>query len=443
MAHRKTLPLEDRIALLTLAGGLPAVLVAMWWLWWGSASLEVRWTLTAVIVIAWLGCAAFARARVARPIQVLSNLLSALREGDYSVRAAGADANDAMGLALTEINALGTTLQSQRRNAMDASALVRTVMAEIDVAVFAFDAADRVRLVNRGGERLLDRPAEQLLGRSAAALGLDGVLHGDAGRTLDLAFAGGAARWEIRRRSFRQDGRPHQLLVLADVSHALRQEERVAWQRIVRVLGHEINNSLAPIKSIARSLQRVVGHQPRAGSWEQETVSGLAVIESRAGALARFLQAYAQLAQLPPPRLAPVNVATWVNRVAALEKRLTVQVVAGPVRTIRADSDQLDQMLINLVRNAVDAALPCEGAVMIQWSIDGDALTVAVADEGPGLADTANLFVPFFTTKPDGSGIGLPLSRQIAEAHGGALTLINRDDRSGCRALVRLPISSA
>jgi nitrogen fixation/metabolism regulation signal transduction histidine kinase len=439
-ASRVRLPVESRVPLIVLLGGLPGVIISLIWLWSGDHGIEVRWTLSVVVVLSWLAAAAIARERVIRPVQTLSNLLSGLREGDYSVRGAGANEHDALGIAITEINALGNTLQAQRLGAMEATALLRTVIAEIDAAIFAFDGDGKLRLVNREGERLLNQPVERLLGRDADALGLADYLHEDAPRTLDRSQDGRIARWEVRRREFRQDGLPHQLLVLTDVSHVLREEERLAWQRIVRVLSHEINNSLAPIKSIARSLQRVLRREPRAPDWEQEALHGLDVIEGRSGSLSRFLQAYARLAQLPKPVLRPVDVESWVRRVVELEERMPIVLCPGPATTVLADRDQLDQLLINIVRNAVDAASDTGGGVRISWTVGDGAVTIAVEDEGHGLSDTVNLFVPFFTTKPDGTGIGLALSRQIAEAHGGVLTLENRRDRSGAVARLRLPL---
>ena len=432
--------IERRIPLLVVVAGLPAAIVAFCWLWGGAHGVEVRWTLSVVILIVWLGCAVAARERVVRPLQVLSNLLAALREGDYSVRGAGASDRDALGMVMAEVNALGRTLQRQRLGALEATALLRTVIAELDAAVFAFDEHGHLRLVNRAGERLLDQPSERLLGRTASALGLEPHLRDDGPRLIEASFPGGAGRWEARRRWFREDGLPHQLLVLSDLSHALREEERLAWQRIIRVLSHEINNSLAPIKSISRTLRRLMAQQPRTADCEDEVQHGLAVIEGRSGSLSRFLQSYARLAQLPKPSRRAMRVEEWVRTVAGLEERVPVAVRAGQAIDVRADRDQLDQLLINLVRNAADAALDTGGGVAVGWELDGDRLRVFVEDDGPGLADTANLFVPFFTTKPNGSGIGLALSRQIAEAHGGTLTLEDRGDARGCRATLRLPM---
>jgi two-component system, NtrC family, nitrogen regulation sensor histidine kinase NtrY len=444
---RQRLNLETALLVLALVAVLPAGVTALLLLWLGEFGIETQWTLTVLIVGCWWGCAVAIRQRVVRPLQLLQNLLAALREGDFSVRGSRARHEDALGLVMREVNELGDTLHGQRLDALEASALLRTVMAEIDVAVFAFDDARRLRLVNREGERVLGLPAERLLGRSAEDAGLGAYLEGAAPRTVEVAFPGAAGRRELRRTGFRQDGRPHQLLVFADVSRALREEERQAWQRLIRVLGHEINNSLTPIRSIARSLRRRLTTRPgpRPPEDEAELVNGLGIIAGRSEALGRFMSSYAQLARLPRPRCRPMAVGPWVHRVAGLEERVPVQVLPGPPLTIDADGDQLDQLLINLVRNAADAALEAGGGgVRVGWRRANGAgqsprLEVFVEDEGPGLADTANLFVPFFTTKPDGSGIGLALSRQIAEAHGGSLTLENRRDAPGCVARLVIP----
>jgi signal transduction histidine kinase len=255
-----------------------------------------------------------------------------------------------------------------------------------------------------------------------------------------MTFPGGAGRWEIRRSTFRERGLPHQLLVLSDLSRALREEERQAWQRLVRVLGHELNNSLAPIKSIAATLENLLVREQRPADWHDDMRRGLAVITARAEALSRFMGAYARLARLPQPRRQPMNVGAWIRRVVGLETRLSVVLVPGPDLTIKADGDQLEQLLINLLRNAADAALETGGGVKVGWTKNATHLEVWIEDEGPGLSNTANLFVPFFTTKPGGTGIGLVLSRQIAEAHGGTLTLENRRTGAGCVARLRLPL---
>ncbi len=437
---------ERRVLLLALVAGLPGSVIALILLWTGPYSARTCWPLTILIVTVWLGFAASTRQRVAFPLQTLSNLLAAMREGDYSMRGRGATAPDALGDVIREVNALGQTLREQRLGAVEATTLLRKVVEEIDFAVFTFDGTQQLLVVNRAGERLLGLPAERMLGRTAAELNLAGCLEGESARTLEVSFPGGTGRWGMRRSTFREGGLQHQLLVLSDLSRALREEERQAWQRLIRVLGHELNNSLAPIHSVAESMETLLGRLPVPAEWPSDASadmkSGFGVIRARSEALGRFMSAYARLARLPQPQHAPVDVARWIARTVSLEQRLNVTVVPGPRVIISADGDQLDQLLINLLRNATDAALETGGGVRVGWSKNGESIDVWVEDDGPGLSNTANLFVPFFTTKPGGSGIGLVLSRQIAEAHGGSLILMNRKASHGVRARLRLPIES-
>lgn len=425
---------------MALGAGLPGVIISLAMLWTGDYTTKVQLTFTLFIIVIWLGYSFALRERVVRPLQTISNLLAALREGDYSIRARGANLEDALGDVMLEVNALGETLREQRLGALEATALLRAVMAKIDVAVFTFDMDERLRLVNDAGERLMGQPAERLLGRSAMELGLEECLRGEPTRTLQITSDEGVGRWGVSRSSFRERGLPHQLLVLSNLSRALREEERQAWRRLVRVLGHELNNSLAPIKSIAGSLESLWRREPRPVDLEEDMQRGLAVIAARAESLSRFMEAYSRLAKLPHPRMEELEVSSWVRRVAGLETRVEVMIEPGPDVVIQADGDQLDQLLINLLRNAVDASLETGGGVTLGWSRNGTHLDVWIEDEGPGLSNTANLFVPFFTTKPAGTGIGLVLSRQIAEAHGGSLTLENRDGGIGCQAHLRLPL---
>src|SRR5580700_11152264 len=439
--HKPQLVHEQRILVLSLVAGAPAVLTCMLMLWLGDHTPKVQWTLTVVILAFWLGFSFGLRERVASPLRTLANLLEAMREGDYSIRARGVKSDDAMGEVMQQVNAMSATLRAQRLGALEATTLLRKVMEEINVAVFAFDGDHRLRLVNRAGERLLSEPSERLLAAPAESLGLEQYLAGEAQHTVQHNFSGGTGRWGISRSTFREGGLPHQLLVVTDLTRPLREEELKAWQRLVRVLGHELNNSLAPIKSIAGSLESILTRQPRAEDWEDDMKRGLAVIAARSEALSRFMSAYATLAKLPQPKIMPVGVAELVRRVARLETRITPQVVPGPEIVIQADADQLEQLLINVIRNAADASLETGGGVRVGWERQDSKLTVWVRDEGQGLPNTANLFVPFFTTKPSGTGIGLVLSRQIAEAHGGTLTLQNASDGPGCEARLVLPLA--
>jgi two-component system, NtrC family, nitrogen regulation sensor histidine kinase NtrY len=438
---------EQVVLLYALLAGLPATLVAFYFLWFENlATPKVQWTLTLLIISTWLGFAFALQNHVVRPLQTMANLLSALREGDFAIRARSARRDEPLGDVMAEINVLSRTLQHQRLGALEATALLRTVMEEINIAIFAFDEEHKLRLANRAAQLLLAEPAEHILGRDAAAIGLAGCLEGEAARMLSSSFPGRTGRWGMRRSEFREGGRRHHLVVITDLSRTLREEELQAWQRIVRVLGHELNNSLAPIKSIAGSLSTLLGNTPRPADWEDDMRSGLEIIGARAESLARFTHAYARLAKLPQPTLTATPLRQLIHRVVELEPRLPIMVHEGPDLTLACDAAQIEQLIINLLKNAVEAALEqraagrANGGVRLHWRKTTAAVEVLVEDDGPGIAQTTNLFVPFFTTKPEGSGIGLVLCRQIAENHGGTLTLANRESESGCVATLTLPL---
>jgi PAS domain S-box-containing protein len=428
--------LEHRVIAVALASLAPLLLAITWLLL--SHSATARITVTVITILSFLILIAALRAQINYPLRTLANLISALREEDYSIRARGAGRRDGMGELQRELNLLTDTLRHRRFGEVEAAALVRSVLEHIDSAIFTFDERWRLRLVNRAGERLLGRPAEQLHGRTAGELGVEAFLTGDDTRTTEIVLPGGHGRFRIRRTTFRQSGVPHVLLSMSDLSRALREEERQAWQRLLRVLSHELNNSLAPIRSIAGSLGTILKREPLPDGWQDDAQQGLEVIDLRAAALTRFLQAYSELARLPQPVLRPIDVGETVRRVAGLETRVAVAVEPGPELTIHADGDQIEQLLINLVRNGADAVLETGGRVAMSWSASADAVEISVADEGAGISGTTNLFIPFFTTKPGGMGIGLTLARQIAEAHNGALTLSNGVLR-GAVARLRLP----
>ena len=381
-----------------------------------------------------------------RPVQTLTNVIASLREGDYSFRARGANMRDPLGELATEVNALVDLLQRQRVRSLEATALLARILEVMHAPLFAFDRDHVLQLINTSGVELLGRPYARCFGRTAAELGLDGLLNAPDQTIHQLG--GKPARWMLRKANFRQEGVPHTLLLLADVSVPLQEEEQAAWKRLIRVLGHELSNSLAPIKSIAGSLLIRLETNPAAIHADEAVVRdfrrGLGVMESRADSLHRFVQSYRQLAQLPPPKLRDVELAPLVERVALLEQRLDVHVDVGPAVTLQADPDQLEQMFINLVANAADATLDNgSGAVRVTWRVAEETAWVEIEDSGHGIANADNLFVPFYTTKPAGSGVGLALAQQIARAHRGEVVLVNREDGTGARATVRLPLEAA
>jgi nitrogen fixation/metabolism regulation signal transduction histidine kinase len=446
---RPRLLYENRISLYSFLVALPGLLVSAVFIWRQGWSLGSRLTVIGLELFLWWILALALQEQTTRPLQTLANVIGSLREEDYSFRARNAAPEDALGELSLEVNALADMLSGEKVRTIEATALLQRVVDEIDAPLFAFDPASALRLVNPAGEHLLRLSKKQLLERSAEELGLQECLTAGNETVVELNVGESRVRWLLRRSSFRQHGVPHTLVVLSDVSRALREEERRAWQRLIRVLGHELSNSLAPIKSIAGSLiSRLSGVDPEIRS---DLHRGLEIIESRSASLQRFLDAYRKLAQMPAPNLKDVPLAPLVARVAALETRLNVGVQAGPDITFSVDPDQLEQMLINLIRNAADAVLSGGGSypdkipedktgVQVRWQANAREVTLEIEDEGPGLLNPSNLFTPFYTTKPNGSGVGLVLCRQIAEAHEGSIEIGNRPRGSGCVVKVILPI---
>lgn len=401
------------------------------------------------VVAGWALAVSLLTEQITRPMQTLANVVASLREDDYSFRARGGQRNDALGDLALEINALASMLQGQRAGSLEAMALVERVMSSMQSPVLAFDREGTLKLLNQAGERSFGLRGQTALGRSAKKLSLEYVLDASDDDVISIGSTQQTSRWVVKRTSFRLRGVPHTLLVLSDVSAALREEEQVAWERLIRVLGHEINNSLTPIKSIAGSLRARLSTLQREGKDDGDFESGLEVIENRAESLNRFLQAYRQLMGLPAPKLEAVSLATLIERVARLETRIRVNITSTADTTLMVDADHIQQALINLVRNATEAALSPdasgEGAprVQIMWESTDSEVVIAILDNGPGLANAGNLFVPFYTTKPSGTGIGLVLAQQIAQAHRGSVQLANRTDgQTGCKAELRLPLYS-
>ncbi len=451
---RARLLYEHRISLYSLLVASPGIAVSGILIWRQPWSVEAKLALSIVEIFAWWLLSLALHEQTIRPLQTLANVVAALREEDYSFRARGAIQEDALGELSLEVNALADLLADQRIRAIEATALLRRVVEEIDAPLFAFDPGRVLRLVNPAGEKLLQQAAVRLLGRTADEIGLADCLNVTNEALVALPPNTSSARWLVRQSKFREKGVPHTLVVLSDVSRALREEERSAWQRLIRVLGHELNNSLAPIKSIAGSLGSRLAETQLNPEQRRDFERGLAIIEDRTASLNRFLQAYRQLAQMPPPLIKQVALPPLIERVVFLENRVQVSITQGPDITLMVDSDQIEQMLINLVRNAVEAALEpgpsnihsensvnehLKPQVTLTWAVEDQNVEITIDDNGLGLLNPSNAFVPFYTTKPAGSGIGLALSRQIVEAHGGSIELSNRNGKRGCRVQVRLP----
>lgn len=432
----------QRIQLLAFMCGFPGVVATLGLLIGGDFSPKVYATVGILGGAAWLFFSVRLLNLITLPLQTASNMLSALREGDFSLQASYVSDEDPLGQLMLEINLLTNVLSEHRMDAMEAHALMDKVLEEIDAAVLTFNPELRMTLANPAALRMLGLRREEAKGRFAAELGLDSALASPANATIPHPHPDKPGRFTVRKGTYRVDGKPHELLILIDVSRNLREEELMAWKRLIRVLGHELNNSMTPIRSLAESLRQIARKDQLDAEDRADLDEGLEIIRQRADGLSRFVHEYARLAKLPPPNKRTFQLLPLVRRIASLFEHPAVTVdPESPDLSLDADPDQIEQALLNLIKNGVEAAQSNQGAVKVCWRRMGESLVLHVEDTGPGIANPDNLFIPFFSTKKGGSGIGLTLSRQIIEGHEGSLELANRLDGPGCCASITLPLA--
>ncbi|HBN13870.1 MAG: hypothetical protein CMQ46_03405 [Gammaproteobacteria bacterium] len=375
--------------------------------------------------------------------QSVHNLLDAIVCGDYSFRGAHEQSSGAYGELIKTINALAVTIQRQRMQSQESQVLIRKVLEQIDVAILSWDESHQIHLINPAAKSLIgvsseaetiQQPSEEVC---ALIVTLEQLKVGEM-HLKDMTIGNERGRYRIRLERFITDGDTHYLVFLTNVSSILRSEERRAWRNLVRVLSHEINNSLAPLRSFSRALSSQIDKREADAELKQELLDGLNVIGNRADSLISFVQSYHKVARLPEPSRQKHDFRELVVNLADLFSDNHI-VVDGQSITVSLDVAQIEQVMINLIKNAIEAGSDLE-PIEINWRRVGNTLAVNVLDSGPGIHNADNLFTPFYTTKPKGSGIGLVFSQQVVEAHGGHLDISNRDDATGCRASFTLPI---
>jgi len=373
--------------------------------------------------------------------RTLGSLLAALREGDYGVRGSLPSRHHPLRGMIADINAVSDTLREGRRKRTESLRFLGKTLTALQDPIFVVDREQRLVMINPAARELIGAAHDSVIGRDADAMGLMPVVVASDNAILSWEFPARTGRWIVRRAVWYSEGYENTMVMLHDVSAALGDEERNAWQRLIRVLSHELNNSLAPIGSLAGSLSALLD-QHGGDAVEHDLREGLEVIERRSDSLARFLAGYGRLARLPPLRAQAFRLDLSLRRLARLEDRMQIGVDGSAEVVVNGDEAQLDQAFINLLRNAVESALASGGGVRVNWMVAGAQVRVTIEDEGGGLPERSSLFVPFFTTKPTGSGIGLSLTRLIVEAHAGSVDLRNRSDGPGAAAIVVLPLGN-
>lgn len=376
-------------------------------------------------------------------IRTLSNLIEAMIDGDYTLRGR-VQSNPAFEELLVLINQLADTLQRHRLAAEESQLLLDKIMEQMDAMVFAINPDHRIEMQNGSARKLLFRnqPVDQPLDWQASGLAVLRDVQQSGVVTLDAKELKG--EFFLFKDRFISDNQEHDLYLLTRADRLLREKEREAWQNLLRVLGHEVNNSLTPIATFSRSMLRKLHNKP--GHETIETFEeGLTIIRERAESLSAFINSYSELSRLPAPQKTPVD---WYQRLLRLADLIpgcstTSHVVDSSIKTtpVFADPQQLDQVFINLLRNASESmASVATKTIELDAQREQNWLHVMIRDRGVGIANESNLFVPFYTTKASGSGIGLVLCRQIVMNHDGHLSIRNREDGDGAEAIVSLPL---
>lgn len=372
-------------------------------------------------------------------LRALGGTVHSYRDGDYSFGMHWRR-NDEMGDLVDAHNELGTVLREQRLDLVQRELLLDTMVQNTPVAMMLVDAAGKIVFANISARQLLND------GRRLEGIGLEDLLTRTFESLREALERGGDGLFTVRapeesaeediyhlsRRVFTLNARRHELLLLRHLTSELRRQEVQTWKKVIRVISHELNNSLAPIASLAKS----AGELLRRGS-SQRLPEILGTIEERARHLERFIEGYAKFAKLPAPNKQPVQ---WAGFVEALRMQVSFQLAGElPDAPAQFDSSQMQQALLNLLKNAHESGSKAED-VCLSVRRTGDMLAVEVADRGSGMTETvmSNALVPFYSTKRTGTGLGLALAREIAEAHGGRIALNNREG-GGLSVVLFLP----
>ncbi|NQZ79942.1 MAG: GHKL domain-containing protein [Colwellia sp.] len=440
MSNKKRIKFEHQLLKYLLVATLVPALLLLYTLWHYQASTNLM-ALIFLFLFCLIGyCASTLFQKITYQFRTLSNLLEGMAHGDYSLRGRRYGVDDSLGQLVGQINGLAETLIEQRFTAHESQLLVSKVIQHIDVAIIAVDENKHLALLNPAAEKLLNVESAKVLHQPLDHIA-QRLLTTTTEQVVELNFAKGKRKFQVIRDQYREHGQQHELFFVTDVNVLLRDHERQAWQNLIRVLSHEINNSLAPIASLANTLQTLASKQELNSNFSQHLAEGLEIITERAQSLKIFINSYRQLTHLPEPKKVAIHLQTLFDKIIPLFNKRKIAVDCQHQQLIFVDPVQFEQVLINLLKNADEAMADGSKSILIKVNREADSITVNIIDSGVGIKNTDNLFTPFYTTKKQGSGIGLVLCRQIIEAHQGDLSLENRSDQQGCIVKIELPIA--
>lgn len=443
-------PFEAQLTRISLVASIPLLLLLLWVMVYARVSIWLT-LLTALLGSLTIVYSYYSiHQKLVYQFRSISNLLGAMIQGDYTLRARSDQGSGALEELVVAINGLANRLSQQRWESVESQLLVRTIIDHIDVAIIALSERNEIRFINPAAKKLLGLDQNQSEMQLLQQLECVQSIPSGCSQVVELSLGYQKGRFNVHVEEFRESGLQHQLLFITDVRTLLRSEERKAWQSLVRVISHEINNSLSPIASISQTLQRLVlrqaenllDEQTPSSDTRKNLIDGLTIINERANGLRQFVDSYKQLAKLPEPQKQQVWFRELIDKACLLFSGHSIAIDTEADASIYIDPLQFQQVLINLIKNAIEAMAQVNpsGRITISWEVNTSVFKLCICDQGSGISNLDNLFVPFYSTKKQGSGIGLVLSRQIIEAHSGHLTIANRTNSVGCCAKIEIPL---
>lgn len=435
-------PLEQQLVRIALCTSVPLLLILLWTMVYASVSI---WLILLTFFVSG-GLISYTAYLIHRKLtyqfRSVSNLVSTMAHGDYSLRVRSVNGSGAMNELTLAVNTLAERLSHQRWESIESQLLLRTIIEHIDVAILALNESGELRLLNPAARTLLNTENRDATSSLQEQLSFLRSFTSGEHQVVELSLGHQQGRFNIHVEEFREAGKQHKLLFITDVRRLLRREENKAWQSLVRVISHEINNSLSPITSLSQTLMRLIQKLPEHITGREDLLAGLNIIAERATGLGQFIESYKQLARLPEPRKQAISMLSVINKVRALFKETIIEVNTADDVIVDIDPLQMEQVLINLLKNAVEAMVHTNpnGIISIAWAVKEAMFQLTLCDQGCGISNLDNVFVPFYSTKKHGTGIGLVLCRQIIEAHDGRITITNQTNAPGCCVRVELPL---